>query len=255
MSTAVALLGAVDAGLLREFLDTQVLPHSRSVSVISCAQAPTQKYSTLILLGERASAQDYAQAASHGQPGCQVTAFGLGKDGAKLSKDLTLAGLLDCSAKEEVTVAGAKLGAATATRPTWEDGAADALPVKDSKRAADVAKLWATVEPAGGPGNELIDGDALLKESDLQKPSLPDADGCATSKRACKNCTCGRAEQEAPEKVKLTPDMLENPQNQGGCGNCALGDAFRCAGCPYKGMPAFTPGEPIKLGGDALNDL
>lgn len=42
--------------------------------------------------------------------------------------------------------------------------------------------------------------------------------GAGGARKACKNCSCGRAEAEAKgEKVQLTKEMLDNPQSS--CGN------------------------------------
>lgn len=45
--------------------------------------------------------------------------------------------------------------------------------------------------------------------------------GAGGARKACKNCTCGRADAEAKgEKVQLTKEMLENPQSS--CGNVSM---------------------------------
>lgn len=88
---------------------------------------------------------------------------------------------------------------------------------------------------------DMVDEDALLDDTMLAPPPAMNAqaavggDDCA-GRTACDNCTCGRAEQEAGAgQPKQAPASS--------CGKCSLGDAFRCASCPYLGKPAFKPGE------------
>ncbi|KAL5730346.1 hypothetical protein ACHQM5_003178 [Ranunculus cassubicifolius] len=95
---------------------------------------------------------------------------------------------------------------------------------------------------------DLIDEDTLLTEEDLKKPKLPIVSDCevGSTKKACKNCTCGRAEEEEKVvKLGLSMDQIENPKSA--CGSCGLGDAFRCGTCPYKGLPPFKLGEKVSL--------
>ena len=88
---------------------------------------------------------------------------------------------------------------------------------------------------------ELIDEDNLLADSSnllAPPPAMSTAakadDDCA-GREPCADCTCGRAtENAAAEKKQVAKSS---------CGKCHLGDAFRCASCPYLGKPAFKPGE------------
>ncbi|KAH7149340.1 cytokine-induced anti-apoptosis inhibitor 1, Fe-S biogenesis-domain-containing protein [Dactylonectria estremocensis] len=116
--------------------------------------------------------------------------------------------------------------------------------------------------------DDLIDEDDLMTEEDLLRPINIPAE-CQPKpgkrRRACKDCSCGLAERldaedkakraEADKKlesVKLASDDLAEVDftvqgKVGSCGNCSLGDAFRCDGCPYIGLPPFKPGEEVRL--------
>jgi len=116
--------------------------------------------------------------------------------------------------------------------------------------------------------DELIDEDTLLTEEEMKRPLTMPAEcipRAGKRRRACKDCTCGLAEKIAAEDaakratadsqlqtLKLGADDLAEVDftvqgKVGSCGNCSLGDAFRCDGCPYIGMPAFKPGEEVRL--------
>ncbi|EPY33103.1 hypothetical protein STCU_02487 [Strigomonas culicis] len=103
----------------------------------------------------------------------------------------------------------------------------------------------------------VADVDALLTEEDLKekKPTGGAANDCTTRRRACKNCVCGRAELERQLEAegKLPPEGVDMPA--GGCGNCARGDAFRCANCPYLGKPAWDNTEDGKIKLNLTDDI
>lgn len=106
--------------------------------------------------------------------------------------------------------------------------------------------------------DDLVSENDLLSDTDRVRPENVGDCEVTSTKKACKNCTCGRAEAEsgAAPKPKLTLDMIENPGVNSSCGSCGLGDAFRCAGCPYRGLPSFKPGQKITLPDDFdMDDL
>jgi hypothetical protein len=99
--------------------------------------------------------------------------------------------------------------------------------------------------------DDLINTDDLLDELDLKKPVQLDNFDCGTSKegkkKACKNCSCGLAEELENEALDKQNKNVQSSNFKSACGSCYLGDAFRCASCPYLGMPAFKPGEKVQL--------
>ncbi|XP_075978963.1 cytokine induced apoptosis inhibitor 1 [Anticarsia gemmatalis] len=126
-----------------------------------------------------------------------------------------------------------------AEKPKFEVGSKASLKLNSKPT---VWKLSDTVEEAwaGGNDDDIIDDDQLLDENDLKKPDQQSLRVCATTgkRKACADCSCGLAEE-------LRGETKETPKSS--CGSCYLGDAFRCATCPYLGMPAFKPGEKVKL--------
>ncbi|XP_014781105.1 anamorsin [Octopus bimaculoides] len=134
----------------------------------------------------------------------------------------------------------------SAAKPSYAIGSTTKLnlsqKLKTTEPAADTAKIW-SLSANDLDDDDLLDSDTLLNEDDLIKPNpsslKADCGGSRKKKRACKNCTCGLAEELEGENRPTMPKSA--------CGNCYLGDAFRCSGCPYLGMPAFKPGEKVSL--------
>ncbi|EJU03187.1 hypothetical protein DACRYDRAFT_21455 [Dacryopinax primogenitus] len=156
------------------------------------------------------------------------------------------------------------------------------LPRRQTTNKASKKLLWALSGPSSS--HTIIDDSTLLTSADLERPdSCGPSEGPVRKRRACKNCSCGLAESEAeetpalssgsssaadsgaeedvtftlPKKAEKKPtererlialaESIERGELVTSCGNCAMGDAFRCPSCPYLGLPAFTPGQKVEI--------
>lgn len=123
-----------------------------------------------------------------------------------------------------------------ASKPEWKQGASAKLSFKRAAPAAASAVWSLNAMDEDAP---LEDEDALLARETEAVSTAKKASDCGTNdgpvRKACKNCSCGLAEELAAGEQPAKPVAAKSA-----CGNCSLGDAFRCAGCPFLGQPAFT---------------
>lgn len=163
------------------------------------------------------------------------------KAGQALSVDLKIQGFINIMAANDP---GTGERFIVAQKPDWDIGAMASvtIPVPDRTTTAvkKINNSWASAEN----GTDLIDENDLLDDTVVASSSQFDCGSSADTtgkRRACKNCSCGLAEMEAAEEANQVQQPTE-PKPKSACGNCSKGDAFRCAGCPFLGKPAFEPG-------------
>ncbi len=153
----------------------------------------------------------------------------------------------------------------TAEPATPKSGSpAVSIPLRKKTDPAKKKALWALTTSTDH--TDKIDPESLLTEADKARPQ-PTCEPMNASvprrKKACKGCTCGLAELEEEEnkngkgvlldgsqtgetmvvtqseKERLLNAAKNAPKATSSCGSCFLGDAFRCASCPYLGMLFF----------------
>uniref|UniRef100_A0A7S0VEI6 Anamorsin homolog n=1 Tax=Polytomella parva TaxID=51329 RepID=A0A7S0VEI6_9CHLO len=247
MAAVVVSLASLDGAAVQFFLENESLTLSQVYFVNNFSDIDVLKnYKSALIsvdFNESSKACEIIKRISLGAKVYVVDAKAPASKAAEIASEVMLNGLILPSKVDSFD--GAMV---VATTPTWTVGTKDAI--KLTKPQNDTSK-W--LLPESGENEEYIDEDELLGQAPAPAPTNPDdCEVGRAGKKACKNCTCGRAEEEAAGKpVVLTQEMLDNPQS--GCGSCGLGDAFRCASCPYRGLPAFEMGKKIQLSASTLD--
>lgn len=131
------------------------------------------------------------------------------------------------------------------SRPDTSTGHDPNLAQQDVAVAAVAAWKRATQEAPGD--DDVIDEREVLADEELggmQPQQAECGPDMKKKKKACKNCSCGLAQELAAGKDGS--EGTEAAPGEGGeagksaCGSCYLGDAFRCETCPYKVHPSMA---------------
>jgi len=104
--------------------------------------------------------------------------------------NLTLAGFVDVKKNQDNFVS---------VKPNWKIGTGQLLPKKRNQTETNTkpqTKVW-SLNSSDITEEDLVDENNLLEDEDLKIPKKQNMD-CETGprKKACKNCSCGRAELE-----------------------------------------------------------
>ena len=156
----------------------------------------------------------------------------------------------------------------TASKPSWTEGAKAKLSfAKKGGGGLGVASaipVTAAAPPVWSLGSsDVVEEDFAMEDEDdllareteavtvVKAPVDCGPSAAGGKKKACKNCSCGLAEEEAAAAAVGGKKATPNPSSaaKSSCGSCSLGDAFRCASCPFLGQPAFSNN---KVGGGAV---
>ncbi|KAL2687216.1 electron carrier [[Neocosmospora] mangrovei] len=263
--TDLQMLDRLSAGLVK-------LPTSTYDRVLILADASSMLGESLALMN-RAVLGPVAEALKPN--GRLQSQDGNSLEESTLSKEAVLAGFEKPDYGDNEGAVTLKFGLKKKNQPApLADGS---VPLNFKKKKPVEVKPVVPVVPAGVgfidlsddlDDDDLIDEDTLMTEEDLLRPINIPAEcqpKAGKRRRACKDCSCGLAERLAKEdaekraeadkkleSVKLATDDLAEIDftvqgKVGSCGNCSLGDAFRCDGCPYIGLPPFKPGEEVRL--------
>lgn len=145
--------------------------------------------------------------------------------GQNLCSDLQIAGFVDTMAAKDPTT-GERF--VVCQKPSWTTNESAAITIPVTADSTTSSKWKMNLNDLAE--SDLVDEDELLDDGITAPINAPCGES-STKRRACKNCSCGLAEELEAETVTLP--------KKSSCGNCYKGDAFRCASCPFLGQPAF----------------
>ncbi|XP_055852151.1 anamorsin homolog [Episyrphus balteatus] len=220
--------------LIKQITGGEVLVEN--IDRLSMASHPNSTFDLIVVEGARSS-DAFAKLLSLLKPSGKLYLEKYEGSSESVSQELKLSGFLEIQKATD---------SITCQKPAYEVGSS----VKLSFAKKDVAAVW-KIDADDGDEEETINEDDLLDEEDKAKPNPESLRVCGTTgkRKACKDCSCGLAEELEAEKTKVA---VETKNAKSSCGSCYLGDAFRCSTCPYLGMPAFKPGEKVQLAGNLL---